>query len=295
MTTSNEVKELTVSRYEFFKTQTNPMTDAQIMKSYNMDGNQFYAWKKKHGLIGKKYGLEAKPNVKTLKTVKVQEAPSEETEIPLLKENNVAKERALKATEEYLANKKVKEKLDARLADSPEPPIAKVSSSINESFKEAGAAIAKAFSGVNPSISSSETFSDVKKQLQEEMDELRKANAWLEEQHVKDTAEKDSLLKELDQAKLNAQTMQLITKVSDDVKTERFRQNSLYGNQRHDYGKWLAILAEEFGEVAQAMQGGWGWAKETDSDDLYEELTHVSAVANAWAEQVHEERGANGR
>jgi NTP pyrophosphatase (non-canonical NTP hydrolase) len=74
--------------------------------------------------------------------------------------------------------------------------------------------------------------------------------------------------------------------VNDAVYAERVRQNRLYGEQEHDNGKWLAILVEEVGEVAQAMQQGGQASKETDADDLYKELIHVAAVASAMAEQV---------
>lgn len=146
-------------------------------------------------------------------------------------------------------------------------------------------------------ISEAESLSNIKDRLKKEMEDLRKEKAWLEERHVKDTAEKDALLEELEKTKQNSQYMELISKVSEDVKAERFRQNSIYGHQRHAYGTWLAILAEEFGEVAQAMQVGWGWGKASDSDDLYKELTHVSAVSSAFAEQVLEDRmkGKEGR
>jgi NTP pyrophosphatase (non-canonical NTP hydrolase) len=72
------------------------------------------------------------------------------------------------------------------------------------------------------------------------------------------------------------------------IRAERERQENKWGLQRHDNGKWLAILGEEFGEVAQAMQKDWGWGKPTDAQNLFEELIHVSAVSAAWAEQVLE-------
>ena len=74
-----------------------------------------------------------------------------------------------------------------------------------------------------------------------------------------------------------------------DIDDERTRQDVKWGKQRHDYGTWLTILVEEVGEVAQAMQAGKGWGKETDANNLYTELIHVSAVAAAIAEQVYEE------
>ncbi|MDW0113794.1 MazG-like family protein [Sporosarcina saromensis] len=77
--------------------------------------------------------------------------------------------------------------------------------------------------------------------------------------------------------------------VNDDVLKERMQQNEKWGLQRHDYPYWRAILVEEVGEVAQAIQHGSVASKETDADDLYTELIHVAAVASAIAEQVKEE------
>lgn len=75
-----------------------------------------------------------------------------------------------------------------------------------------------------------------------------------------------------------------------DIDDERNRQNHKWGKQRHDNGKWLQILVEEVGEVAQAMQKENGWGKDTDASDLYTELIHVAAVAVSIAEQVKEEK-----
>lgn len=83
---------------------------------------------------------------------------------------------------------------------------------------------------------------------------------------------------------------ELMKKVNAAVLKERMRQNRKWGIQRHSHGDWLKILIEEVGEVAQAMQKHKGWAKETDANDLYEELIHVAAVASVMAEQVLEER-----
>jgi NTP pyrophosphatase (non-canonical NTP hydrolase) len=83
---------------------------------------------------------------------------------------------------------------------------------------------------------------------------------------------------------------QLRVQVLTDVDQERNRQDSKWGRQRHDNGTWLMILGEEFGEVCQAMQVKMGWGKDTDTSNLYEELTHLAAVAVAVAEQVLEER-----
>lgn len=70
---------------------------------------------------------------------------------------------------------------------------------------------------------------------------------------------------------------------------ERKRQNKKWGLQRQSYGSWLAILVEEVGEVAQAMQKDMVSQKETDADDLFKELIQVAAVASAIAEQIKEE------
>jgi NTP pyrophosphatase (non-canonical NTP hydrolase) len=76
------------------------------------------------------------------------------------------------------------------------------------------------------------------------------------------------------------------------VNAERNRQDKLWGVQRHDMGKWLAILGEEFGEVAQAMQPlmGLTTTKETDANDLDKELIQLAAVSLAIVEQIREER-----
>lgn len=85
---------------------------------------------------------------------------------------------------------------------------------------------------------------------------------------------------------------QLMIDINSDVYNERCSQNIKWGIQRHDWGKWLAILAEEFGEAAQAMQPLMGLTsiKETDANDLYMELIQVAAVASAIAEQIKEKQ-----
>lgn len=90
----------------------------------------------------------------------------------------------------------------------------------------------------------------------------------------------------------NQKQRRLMIVVNDDVLEERARQNEKWGLQRHDLGKWLGILGEEFGEVCQAINRIHfpSGAKETDADDLYEELTHLAAVASAIAEQVLESK-----
>ena len=77
--------------------------------------------------------------------------------------------------------------------------------------------------------------------------------------------------------------------VLNQVDNERLKQDAMWGKQRHDRGTWLAILMEEVGEVAQAMQVNQSWGKKTDAGDLYAELVQVAAVAVAIAEQVVED------
>lgn len=89
----------------------------------------------------------------------------------------------------------------------------------------------------------------------------------------------------------NTKIAPLMQQINKAVMHERIRQNQKWGLQRHNYGAWLAILVEEVGEVAQAMQQGMVSQKQTDADDLYTELIQVAAVASAIAEQVKEEQG----
>ena len=77
--------------------------------------------------------------------------------------------------------------------------------------------------------------------------------------------------------------------VADDILDERTKQNIKWGKQNHPYTVWLAILMEEVGEVAQAMQVNRSWGKKSDAGDLYNELVQVAAVAVAIAEQVAED------
>lgn len=63
------------------------------------------------------------------------------------------------------------------------------------------------------------------------------------------------------------------------IAMERDRQIQLRGDGLMSMGEHLAVLAEEVGEVAKAMQ---------DEDDarLLEELVQVGAVALRWAEDL---------
>lgn len=80
----------------------------------------------------------------------------------------------------------------------------------------------------------------------------------------------------------------LMTDVHLDIMRERIRQNKKWGFQRHPLPIWYVILGEEYGELGQAIQTGFGWGKETDAYNQYEECIHIAAVAMAIAEQIKE-------
>lgn len=58
---------------------------------------------------------------------------------------------------------------------------------------------------------------------------------------------------------------------------ERIRQDYLHPNNKKD--EYLAIILEEVGEVARAIQL-------RDKDNLKEEIIHVAAVAVRWLESI---------
>lgn len=81
--------------------------------------------------------------------------------------------------------------------------------------------------------------------------------------------------------------LSVTAEVLKDIGSERIRQHVTKGPQEeNDWGDWLSILGEEFGEVCQAIQ--WmnrlPYVKESDSTNLYEELIHLSAVSTKMAE-----------
>lgn len=79
----------------------------------------------------------------------------------------------------------------------------------------------------------------------------------------------------------------LFKRAVDAVKAERERQNAKWGGGPGDCchpatpdRQRLAILAEEFGEVAKAIL-------ESDMDGLEDELVQVAAVVMAWLEGLY--------
>lgn len=82
---------------------------------------------------------------------------------------------------------------------------------------------------------------------------------------------------------------ELVKKVLEDIGKERIRQYKKWGNQEDlDWGSWLAVLAEEFGEAATALMPLMGLTtiKETDASDAYAELIQLSAVSGKMAELI---------
>lgn len=64
-----------------------------------------------------------------------------------------------------------------------------------------------------------------------------------------------------------------------EVTQERARQTRKWGEQNHDNERWLAILAEEFGEIAKEVVEG-------DEEQQLPELIQLAAVAVAWIECI---------
>ena len=68
------------------------------------------------------------------------------------------------------------------------------------------------------------------------------------------------------------------------IATERARQNEKWGEQNHDDYRWLAILTEEIGELAQAaLHDEFGGRA---AGTLEDELIQVAAVAVQWLECI---------
>ena len=67
------------------------------------------------------------------------------------------------------------------------------------------------------------------------------------------------------------------------IKEERIRQNGKWGWQQWDGYKWLTILAEEFGEIANAIL-------EHDHDGIEKEIIQTAAVCCAMYEQHKTDR-----
>jgi hypothetical protein len=75
---------------------------------------------------------------------------------------------------------------------------------------------------------------------------------------------------------------------------ERIRQDRKWGPQNHSDMKWLAILAEEFGEIAKAVVERYAENQQHDPTVFDREITleivQTAAVCLAWLE-ARERRG----
>ncbi len=78
------------------------------------------------------------------------------------------------------------------------------------------------------------------------------------------------------------------------VGMERVKQDAKWGEQNHGNLEWLAILAEEFGEVGQCICKGClnDDPQAAEHLDLLEyELIQVAAVCVAWVECLRRNEG----
>ncbi len=62
------------------------------------------------------------------------------------------------------------------------------------------------------------------------------------------------------------------------IRAERKRQDEKWGEQNHQDQKWLTILLEEFGELAEAILN--------EPERGVEELVQIAAVSVAWLEAI---------
>ena len=71
---------------------------------------------------------------------------------------------------------------------------------------------------------------------------------------------------------------------------ERGRQNEKWGEQRHNWVEWIAILGEEFGESSQAaVEAHWSGGETPRKErHLREEMVQVAAVAVQIIEHLDE-------
>lgn len=79
-------------------------------------------------------------------------------------------------------------------------------------------------------------------------------------------------------------------KVLEDVVDERIKQNEKWGTQDHDWGDWMLILGEEFGETCEEMLnnrfGRDKHGKMHRIKELREEAVQLVAVGVAIIEYV---------
>ncbi len=78
-----------------------------------------------------------------------------------------------------------------------------------------------------------------------------------------------------------------------EIANERIRQDAKWGWPRPelDHRDWLAILAEEFGEAAEAVVEMGAYERANDpitpmQAGLVKEIVHAAAVCVAWLESI---------
>lgn len=81
----------------------------------------------------------------------------------------------------------------------------------------------------------------------------------------------------------------LQTMVVAKIEQERRSQMEKWGYQRHGIETWMTILMEEIGEVFQAINSTLFSGKESDAENIQEELIQSGAVIVAILEQLEEE------
>ncbi len=86
-----------------------------------------------------------------------------------------------------------------------------------------------------------------------------------------------------------------ITKVIDEVKAERERQDCKWGPQNHAVPVWMGILGEEFGELCQAVNETWfdngeEARQKGGYQNMRQEAIQVAAVAVAFVEMLDRNR-----
>lgn len=75
---------------------------------------------------------------------------------------------------------------------------------------------------------------------------------------------------------------QIQVNIFQEILEERTRQDKKFGENRdQDHMLWLTILAEEFGEVANAI------LEKKDRNELNKEIIQCAAVAVAWIENIY--------
>ncbi len=71
----------------------------------------------------------------------------------------------------------------------------------------------------------------------------------------------------------------MMEKILQEIRNERKRQDLKFGKRTNDNDPWMEILAEEVGEVANALIDKW-------DSETEKELIQVAAVCVKWIEHL---------